>query len=255
MKKVLAYFLNSPPPAIVPYLPDNTRIYCIGDIHGCNQLLVNLLKKIEIDGAEFSGKKIIIYLGDYIDRGTQSKEVIETIIKHRPDKTETIYLRGNHEQILLDFLLEGSVGRTWFAFGGLATLASYGVAISKIPTKKSDFTDIQQQLKEKLPESHFNFLAQTTLNYTSGSYYFVHAGIRPGKSLVRQKADDLLWIRDEFISSKKNHEKIIVHGHTLSDEPELLENRIGIDTGAYASKKLSCMVLEANKQKIIQSVN
>lgn len=240
---------------IAPFLPDNTRIYCIGDVHGCHALLLDLLHKIEHDCLAFLGRKLIIYLGDYIDRGPNSKEVIETLIQHNPDNTECIYLRGNHEQVLLDFLQEESVEKAWLSFGGRATLASYNVAIHKIPTKKSDFTNMQQQLKEKLPETHHHFLAQTTLNYTLGSYYFVHAGIYPRKSLAKQKAKDLLWIRDEFTSYQKHHEKIIVHGHTVSDEPELLANRIGIDTGAYASNILTCLVLENDQQKIIQSIH
>lgn len=241
--------------AIPPFLPDNTRIYCIGDIHGCHHLLLNLLHKIEIDYARFSGKKIMIYLGDYIDRGMQSKEVIATIIKHTPDNTETIYLRGNHEQVMLDFLLGKKMDRDWFAFGGMATLACYNVVIRKIPTTKSDFIEIQQQLQEKLPISHYNFLQKTILSYTLGAYYFVHAGIHPRRPLAKQKARDLLWIKDKFTICKKHYEKIIVHGHTISDEPELLANRIGIDTGAYASNKLTCLVLEGSQQKIIQAVH
>ncbi len=239
---------------IEPYLPAGVRIYCIGDIHGCNQLLIDLIKKIKIDSIGFSGQIMIIYLGDYIDRGNHSKEVIETLISTPiAENIEHIYLRGNHEQTLLDFIQEDSVGRAWFSFGGLATLVSYNVSIGKIPTKKADFKAIQQQLIEKLPDAHHQFLTKTTLSYSLGAYYFVHAGIYPGKSLAKQNPEDMLWIRDDFIASEKIHEKIIVHGHTVTDTPELLNNRIGIDTGAYASGVLTCLVLEENQQRILQT--
>jgi serine/threonine protein phosphatase 1 len=141
----------------------------------------------------------------------------------------------------------------WIAFGGLATLNSYGVYLDHIATTIEDFTELQQQFKQKLPRDHYEFFIQTRLSYTIGSYFFVHAGIYPKRNLSDQYPDDLLWIRETFTRSKRNYGKIIVHGHTISDKPELLPNRIGIDTGAYMSGILTCLVLEDCYQRILQT--
>ena len=234
-------------------LPTNTRVYCIGDIHGRVDLLLELTIKIQQDSENFSGQKVIVYLGDFIDRGINSKEVIELLIENKQPDVEYIYLRGNHEQTMLDFLQEDSVGRSWLTYGGQATLASYGVAISKIPTKKEDFIEIQRQLRNNLPDNHFQFLVKTQYSYSLGSYFFVHAGINPRYPLTKQNPEDMLWIRDDFTHVSKPFEKIIVHGHTVTREAELLPNRIGIDTGAYASGILTCLVLEDNTQRLIQT--
>ncbi|MDO9106954.1 MAG: metallophosphoesterase family protein [Methylovulum sp.] len=236
-----------------PWLPPDTRVYCIGDIHGRYDLLSALIEKIKQDAADFSGQFVMVYLGDFIDRGLFSRDVIDFILGDVQADIDYIYLRGNHEQTLLDFLQEDSVGRSWFTYGGQATLSSYGVAVAKIPTKREDFLEIQSQLRNNLPETHYRFLAGTRVSYTLGSYFFVHAGINPHYSLARQNPEDMLWIRDEFTAFKKPFEKIIVHGHTVTDEPELLPNRIGIDTGAYATGVLTCLVLQSGQQRLIQT--
>jgi serine/threonine protein phosphatase 1 len=250
-KRILELFRKSPPP--LPSLPSNTRVYCIGDIHGCNGLLQELQVKILDDMQSFNGKTVMVYLGDFIDRGLHSKQVIDTLLASKQPDIETIYLRGNHEQTLLDCLENSALIPNWLSYGGLAALASYNVAVTKLPTKRQDLLEIQQQLQEKLPVSHYNFFVNTQLSYTLGTYFFVHAGIYPRRSLARQLPEDLLWIRDEFIQSGKHYEKIIVHGHTITDEPQLLNNRIGIDTGAYNSGKLTCLVLESDQQRILQT--
>jgi serine/threonine protein phosphatase 1 len=250
LKKRISSLFKKNPPAQA-FLPANTRIYCIGDIHGCHQLLQELLLKIHTDMKNFNGSMSMVYLGDFIDRGPHSKEVIETLLNNAQPDIETIYLRGNHEQTLLDCLENPLLIPIWLSYGGLAALASYNVTVPKIPTKFQDLLEIQQQLQEKLPPSHYHFFSETRLSYTLGAYFFVHAGIYPGRSLARQQPEDLLWIRDEFIQSTKHHEKIIVHGHTISSQPELLSNRIGIDTGAFSSGKLTCLVLEADQQRIL----
>jgi serine/threonine protein phosphatase 1 len=253
LKKLINRLLKAKPYP-TPALPDDTRIYCIGDIHGRHDLLIQLLSLIRQDSAGFSGRVIMIYLGDFIDRGPQSREVIEELMRNAQPNIEYVYLRGNHEQTMLDFLHNDTIGLAWFTYGGQATLASYNaVGDKEMPSQREDFIAIQRQLLKKLPHAHYQFLKNTSFSYSIGSYFFVHAGIDPDCPLSRQKSDDLLWIRGEFTGSTKSFEKIIVHGHTITDEPELLPNRIGIDTGAYASGILTCLVLQADQQRLIQT--
>ena len=254
MKKLLNILTgNKTHPKIQPYLPEGTRIYSIGDIHGRADLLQQLHKKIQKDAANYKGKKQLIYLGDYIDRGEDSKQVIDLLLEQPLQGFDKIYLRGNHEQSMLDFLKNAEVGQAWFQYGGLATLVSYKVRVSKIPTKKADFEDIQNQLIERVPYGHISFMEKTEVSYEAGNYYFVHAGIKPGTPLKYQQPEDQLWICDNFVSYTKPHEKIIIHGHTITDEPDARPNRIGIDTGAYITGKLSCLVLENDTQRILQT--
>lgn len=240
-------------PIVGPFCPPNSRIYCVGDIHGRDDLLQQLHEQILEDASSYVGAKTIIYLGDYIDRGEHSREVIERLLTETLSGFDSIFLRGNHEQSLLDFLITAEIGLGWFRYGGLQTLVSYGVAYSKIPTSRNDLQVLQQTLKERIPESHIDFLEKTRLSHQSGNYYFVHAGINPRVPLERQCAEDQLWIREAFIEHTKPYEKIIVHGHTISDEPDFRSNRIGLDTGAYMSGKLSCLVLENDTQHVIQT--
>ncbi len=240
-------------PPVTPSCPQGVRIYCIGDIHGRADLLLQLLAAIARDATGYVGSKKIIYLGDYIDRGEESMAVIDFLLNHPLPGFEAIYLRGNHEQTMLDFLQRAEIAPGWLAWGGKATLVSYGVRMAKIPAQKEEYIALQQNLASRLPESHLEFLRMTRLSYSSGSYYFVHAGVRPGIPLNQQIAKDQLWIREEFLSCRKHYEQIIVHGHTISEEAEIHPNRIGIDTGAYQGGKLTALVLEGNTQRLIQT--
>lgn len=237
----------------IPSIPEGTRLYCIGDIHGRHDLLIQISERIQQDLDSFHGRSIIVYLGDFIDRGSNTKEVVETLIKSSREGIEYVYLRGNHEQSLLDFLQDASVGKSWLTFGGSATLASYGVHFPKLPTRPEELLFIQRELRKQIPLSHLEFFNKTTYCYEIGSYFFAHAGIRPGYPLSRQRPEDILWIREEFLSSKKRFEKVVVHGHTIVNEPEILSNRIGIDTGAYATGILTCLILEGNQQRLMQT--
>ena len=226
-------------------LPIGHRLYCIGDIHGRLDLLQDVHKKIALDALEFEGRKILVYLGDYVDRGLHSKHVTDCLLaNHFPD-FETIFLLGNHEQVLLQFLLsnDDAIAHDWFRFGGLSTLVSYGVNVRGIPTAK-DLPGLRAELTEKLPATHLDFFERLALNYEIGGYYFVHAGIKPKVKLHLQRPEDMLWIREEFLNSDVFHGKVIVHGHSVTGEPEIRPNRIGIDTGAYASGRLTCAVFE-----------
>lgn len=238
---------------VKPDCPADSRIYCIGDIHGRADLLQQVHDKILEDAASYNGTKIIIYLGDYIDRGEHSRQVIELLLTRPLPGFDSIYLRGNHEQTLLDFLIEAEVAHSWFNYGGLQTLVSYGVRYNKIPTSKNDLLALQNDLKERIPDGHISFFRKTRFFHSCGSYYFVHAGVKPQIALELQRPEEQLWIRDAFIEHTKPFEKIIVHGHTISDKPDFQHNRIGLDTGAYLSGKLSCLVLENDTQRVIQS--
>jgi serine/threonine protein phosphatase 1 len=226
-------------------LPENHRLYCIGDIHGRLDLLQETHRKIADDASDYEGIKVLVYLGDYIDRGLDSKQVIDCLLTNNFPGFEKIYLTGNHEQVMLQFLYgkDLSIAHEWFRFGGISTLASYGVTVRGIPTLK-DLERLRAELIEKMPASHLAFFEKLVLYFEIGGYFFVHAGIRPKVKLHRQRPEDMLWIRDEFLASDLFHGKMIVHGHSITDEPEIRHNRIGLDTGAYASGKLTCAVFE-----------
>lgn len=226
-----------------PTLPAGTRIYAIGDIHGRFDLLQMLCERIAVD---LNQRPVLhtefVFLGDYIDRGADSNLVIE-YLSCLADEDNTIFLRGNHEQVLLDFLDDAQVLGNWRQFGGLETLNSYNVPVHKVE-QGFGLNEAQALLKRRLPPSHLAFLENTCFSYQCGDYYFCHAGVNPALRLTQQKSKDLLWIRDEFLNCERPFEKVIVHGHTQVQEPEVTGTRINIDTGAYLTNNLSCVVLE-----------
>jgi len=226
-------------------LPPNHRLYCIGDIHGHLDLLQEVHQKIELDAMDYDGIKILVYLGDYVDRGMHSRQVIDCLLENDFPDFERVFLLGNHEQVLLEFISgkDASIAHEWLRFGGLSTLASYGVNVNGVPTSK-EMERLRNEFREKCPAAHLDFFENLVLKYEIGGYFFVHAGVRPKVKLHRQRAEDMLWIRDEFLNSDLFHGRVIVHGHTVSDEPEIRHNRIGMDTGAYASGILTCAVFE-----------
>ena len=237
---------------VAPKIPDGQRVYCIGDIHGRADLLAQLHKMILSDAAGYRGAKTILYLGDYIDRGEESRQVIETLLSQPFPDFAAIHLLGNHEQAMLDFMLVPEATASWLYFGGRETLHSYGIVLAHIPTMR-DIAMLAGQLDRRLPNSHRAFLHDCTESWRCGSYYFVHAGIRPGVALDQQTLEDQLWIREEFLYSNANHGVIVVHGHSISQEVEQRNNRIGIDTGAFATGVLTCLVLESDQQRLLQT--
>ena len=252
LSRLTKLFQKEPIQHVQPQVPDNHRIYCIGDIHGRADLLTLLHEKIKIDAELYQSKKTIIYLGDYIDRGDDSRQVIEILLSNPLTDFEAIYLKGNHEQAMLDFIKYPVAAAAWLSFGGREALNSYGIALMHIPGKK-DLAGLAQKLDDKLPDSHRTFLENTQHFWQCGSYYFVHAGIRPDIALDKQNYEDQLWIRDDFLESKRNHGSIIVHGHSITPEPEVRPNRIGIDTGAFSTGVLTCLVLEDDQQRFLQT--
>lgn len=246
------FFRKSQQQQVHPHVPKNQRIYAVGDIHGRADLLTQLHEKIQIDAERYKGKKTIVYLGDYVDRGEKSKQVIDILLSEPLDNFESIYLKGNHEQSMMDFIEFPGAAAAWLSFGGREALNSYGIPLAYIPGM-NEVGEIAQKLDDKLPDTHRDFIINSLHSWQCGSYYFVHAGIRPGVELEEQTIEDKLWIREDFLESTQNHGTIVVHGHTITPEPEIFPNRIGIDTGAFSTNVLTCLVLEGNEQRFIQT--
>ena len=234
--------------------PDNMRLYIVGDVHGRDDLLGDLMADIEADGRVHPDKhKIIIFLGDYVDRGLMSRQVIDRLTGPRPEGFETVYLKGNHELAMLQFLGDAQFGRTWKYYGGLETLHSYGINELTLSDDPRDFERARDRLVEVMPQAHRRFLETLSVTAEFGDYFFVHAGVRPGLSLARQIEDDLLWIREDFLSSRASFGKVVVHGHTPTESAVFRSNRIGIDTGAYMTGVLTCLILDGITRRILQT--
>jgi len=233
-------------------VPEGVRVYCVGDIHGRADLLKALHRGIAADAAGASElRNVIVYVGDYIDRGMQSREVIDHLLQDPLPGFEKVYLKGNHDDSLLQFLRDADFGPTWFSYGGDATVLSYGVRMTPGKSGRDRFEDMRQQLEANLPPAHLEFLQTLQMVYECGDYLFVHAGLRPGVGLQQQTAEDMMWIREDFLDSRHDFGKVVVHGHSVSEAPETRANRIGIDTGAYASDTLTCLILEGDDRHFI----
>jgi serine/threonine protein phosphatase 1 len=239
---------------LAPKAPPGVRIYAVGDIHGQEELMDALHRAIAEDAAKGSQlQSVIVYLGDYVDRGMGSRQVIEELIAGPLPGFRGVYLRGNHEEAVLDFLQDPTFGMQWRNFGGLETLYSYGIEDAGRLQSPDDFLAAGNLFAERLPPSHLSFFNQLKISVTLGDYFFVHAGIRPGTALDKQSEEDMLWIRDEFLHSEADFGKVVVHGHTPEAEPVLKHNRIGVDTGAYMTGVLTCVVLEGESQRFLQA--
>ena len=233
-------------------LQDASRVYVIGDIHGRLDLLEQLIRKIDLDLKQAPAvEAITVTLGDYIDRGPNSRGVLERLV-HNPFPTPYVPLKGNHEELFENFFDDPSLGSKWRHLGGLETLHSYGVPVSLLMLGKG-FREAADLLRETVPKTHLEFLSSLRTSASSKSFFLCHAGVRPGIPLDRQSAGDLLWIRGEFLNSRLNFGKRVVHGHTPTERPEVLPNRINIDTGAYMTGRLTCLVLEGDQHRFLVS--
>jgi serine/threonine protein phosphatase 1 len=233
-------------------VPDGIRVYCIGDIHGRDDLLREMAERVEADmsGRAFD-QAVTVFLGDYVDRGLGSMRVVEQLARGEWP-TSMVALAGNHEDLLMAFLEDAAALEGWRSLGGLETLHSYGVNVG-VAMAGRDFGGVQRAFAARFPQQHREFLEGLKVSTTIGDYFFCHAGVRPGVPLDRQDRGDLLTIRDTFLSSEAEHGKLIVHGHTPSTAPEVRPNRIGIDTAAYATNRLTCLVLEQDQRRFIQA--
>ncbi|MBK6293427.1 MAG: serine/threonine protein phosphatase [Rhodoferax sp.] len=275
-----------PAPSDVPRrAPASTVLYAVGDIHGRLDLLEAMLGAIEAHARQRPGAQSqVIFLGDYLSRGQDSRGVVERILRWRatcPEHWRVISLKGNHEDLALRYLSgDLEAARHWFDYDGLDALRDYGVALPTqcqpiatpqelgglaqpvpvlmTPVAKA-FDDatlesLRHAFATALPATHLAFLESLSVSHRAGDYHFVHAGVRPGVALEAQTATDQMWIRSRFLASDVEHGALVVHGHTVAPQPQVRANRIGIDTGAYASGVLTCLVLEGAQRCFLQVV-
>lgn len=230
-------------------VPDGMRVYAIGDVHGRNDLLHQLLKKIEADDlARGDAETLIIFLGDLMDRGPDSASVIETAIALHKAGRNVRFLMGNHEEVFVRACRQNDpkVTRFFIRIGGEATVLSYPITRGEYIVL--DMHQLSERLGTLVPESHLEFIEGFEDQIIIGDYVFVHAGIRPGVALADQKPSDLRWIREDFVDQRGDLEKVVVYGHTIYEDVEERGSRIGIDTGAYASDKLTAIALEGGER-------
>lgn len=224
------------------------RAYVVGDVHGRLDLLNQLLEIIEREVVERPARKVLlVFLGDLIDRGPQSAQVIERLRSYRHDRIRAVFLLGNHEEVVLR-ILKGDTQpiRSWLRFGGAECLKSYGADARRIVRQTDD--EALESIRAAIPPQHVEFLSSFLDTCRFGDYLFVHAGIRPGVPIEEQLQSDLRWIREPFLLDETDHGCVVVHGHTISDEVEERSNRIGIDTGAYRSGILTALVVDGKER-------
>ena len=229
-------------------IPEGRRVYAIGDVHGRNDLLRILLDKIiEDDAKRGQADSEIIFLGDLVDRGPDSAGVLDTAMQLKADRGNVRFLMGNHEEVYLAAATgdEKSV-RFFNRIGGRETILSYDITMKDYA--ELDMANLAQRIPELFPRRHVDFVASFEDQIIIGDYAFVHAGIRPGVPLSEQRKKDLRWIREDFLSVPDAHEKIIVYGHTIGEDVVETGTRIGIDTGAYYSEKLTALALQGSER-------
>ena len=230
-------------------IPAGRRVYAVGDIHGRLDLLNQLLDLIEQDDRSRGrgSETELIFLGDLVDRGPDSRGVVERLLALSKGPTPVRFLMGNHEEVFLRAVRgEVSALRFLIRIGGRETILSYGVTEAEY--RDLDYEDLAALLPQRVPSDHVAFLAGFEPMIEMGDYLFVHAGLRPGIALGDQSASDLCWIRDDFLNHRDSFEKMVVHGHSITDDVDVRSNRIGIDTGAFASGRLTSVGLEGGER-------
>lgn len=237
----------------LPQIPEGRRVYAVGDIHGCADLLDQLMTLIDADDlARGPAQTTLIFLGDIVDRGPASAAVIERLRGMAETREDVRFLLGNHEEIFLGALDgEPKALRLFCRIGGRETVLSYGMAAAEY--ERLDYEELIHRLETLVPAEHRAFVAGFEDMIVIGDYVFVHAGVRPDTPLDRQRTSDLRWIRDPFLDHRSTLEKTVVHGHTMTDQIERRSHRIGIDTGAYSSGRLTALGLEGDSSWHLQT--
>jgi serine/threonine protein phosphatase 1 len=227
-----------------------SAIYAIGDIHGCYEQLRNLERKIVLDGEGIAGEKWLIYLGDYIDRGPASANVIDHLMAPAPAGFKRMCIAGNHEDVIVNFIDSDCRDNGWLSFGGVETLASYGLYGETSNAKR-----LAQKIASYIPGEHIEFLRSLPEMISVPGYCFVHAGIDPGIAESEQSSKTLLWSRpNDFAWENAKTASVVVHGHTPVPEVEITPCRVNVDTGAYSSGNLSAIKISKGKISVINSL-
>lgn len=238
---------------------DGRIVYAVGDIHGCYVQLAALLEAIvaDVEAADVGLPPLLVFCGDYVDRGPQSANVLTALIwLARHAAVDVVFLRGNHEVMLLDFVEHPEQNLAWLQRDGESTLSSYGVPLADIVPSALDEEcfRLRDRLLDRMPASHLEWLRELPVTHMCGDYVFVHAGMKPGVPLSKQDEEDCLWIGKDFLQADYRFEKVVVHGHSWSSEaPVVTANRIGIDTGAYATGVLSAVRFEGPRIAFLQA--
>jgi serine/threonine protein phosphatase 1 len=252
LKKLRALFDPQPEVELNASIPAGQRVYAIGDIHGRRDLLCRMIAQIDFDDrARPPADTTIILLGDLVDRGPDSRGVIATA-REWAKRRKVRMLAGNHEEMFLGSFERDDVMRAFLRHGGRETLLSY--PIDEATYGRVTIEELRAIMREVVPEEDIAFMRAMEDRIQIGDYLFVHAGIRPGVPVEEQAVSDLRWIRTEFIDDVSQRDFVVVHGHTITDKPELSATRIGIDTGAFASGKLSAIGLEGTARWLISAV-
>jgi serine/threonine protein phosphatase 1 len=229
-------------------VPEGQRVYAVGDIHGRSDLFDRLLETIRADAG--NDRPTIVLLGDYVDRGPDSRGVVARLLA-LPGWADWVCLKGNHEAAMLDAFADGPLTRKWLDFGGRETLQSYGAPSSLI--YGDDDAALVEAGRRLVPQSHIDLIAGLPLSHRIGDYLFVHAGLMPGRPLEDQGEEELLWIRGPFLDWKGDHGCVVVHGHSIVRDVTDRPNRIGIDTGAYRTNKLTAVALEGTERRFLST--
>jgi serine/threonine protein phosphatase 1 len=239
-----------------PAVPPGTVIWAVGDVHGRLDLLSPLVEAMAHDLHDSRAeRKMVIFLGDYVDRGPDSRGVLRLLCGLSPTQgVEWRFLKGNHEQAMLDFLDDPSAGARWCEYGGDRALQSWGLRVPELAHRAEAWARVAADLRHKLSQRETDFLENLELSVTVGDYFFSHAGARPGLALDRQSPKDLLWIRESFLNSPTAFERVVVHGHTPTIRVHADHRRIGIDTKAYDSGVLTALRLEGHDRSLLQSI-
>jgi serine/threonine protein phosphatase 1 len=239
-----------------PAVPDGTVVWAVGDIHGRLDLLQPLVEAIVADPRDRAAKRrVVVFLGDYIDRGPDSRGVLLLLAGLSADQgVEWRFLKGNHEQAMLGFLDDPSAGPKWCEYGGDNALRSYGLRVPDLAHRTEAWARVAADLRHKLTARETEFLENLELSFTVGDYFFSHAGARPGVALDRQSPGDLMWIRQPFLDSPTAFEQVVIHGHTPTPRVHADHRRIGIDTKAYHSGVLSALRLEGFERDLLRAV-
>ncbi len=231
---------------------DFSAIYAVGDIHGCMGLLKDAYARIVADKDDQSGRKLVVFLGDYVDRGMSSRAVLDFLSRQSPEGVYHVCLCGNHDLEFLRFIRDPKNNMGWLNFGGIETLRSYGIDAEHTLKGGGGQAGLLRMVKEAVPDRHVHFLERLPSMLVVGKLVFAHAGIRPGIPLEKQIDEDLMWIREPFLTQGPGMPFVVVHGHTVYSEPSFSSGRVGIDTGAYSTGRLTVLKIRDGKATILQ---